>query len=391
MTPSCNSETKSDYYIGIMSGTSLDAIDVALVSINDNKTLFISAVEVPFEKSLRSQLLTLCTDGNIHLRMLGELNVKLSLAYADAVNQLLGQQNIDALQVTAIGCHGQTVFHAPEGEFPFSMQLLNASVLTANTGITTVSDFRSMDIALGGQGAPLVPTFHQSLIANNNNAVFLNIGGIANVSLIGEESLAGFDTGPGNILIDSWMQQKFGLNYDDKGTLAKQGKVITPLLENMLADDYFVKEGAKSTGREYFNMGWLLKHLSNYSEMSFDKRISDEDVLATLVTLTAQTIANALKHLSNSVVYVCGGGVKNTYLLEEIGRLLPNCRVTTTAALNVDPDYVEAMAFAWLAYRCINKQSANDCRVTGASKPAILGQITQVSNKLHDFIMVNFS
>jgi anhydro-N-acetylmuramic acid kinase len=148
----------------------------------------------------------------------------------------------------------------------------------------------------------------------------------------------------------------------------------------MLADEYFIKDGAKSTGREYFNMQWLLKHLANYSDTSFDKGISDEDVLATLVMLTTRSIANTLKHLSNTVVYVCGGGVKNGYLLEQITQLLPNCRVTTTATLNVDPDYVEAMAFAWLAYRCVNKQSANDCRVTGASKPAILGQITQVSS-----------
>ncbi|GHE83464.1 anhydro-N-acetylmuramic acid kinase [Thalassotalea profundi] len=366
-----------DYYIGIMSGTSLDAIDVALVSIKDNKTQLVSAIEAPFEHELREQLLTLCTDGHVHLKALGELTVKLSLAYSDAVNLLLSHHKVSSEQVLAIGCHGQTVFHSPEGKYPFSMQLINASVLTANTGITTVSDFRSMDIALGGQGAPLVPTFHQSLVNNTNpNAVFLNIGGIANVSLINGDNLTGFDTGPGNVLMDGWMQQKFGLKYDDNGTLAKQGIIIEPLLMAMINDDYFHKKGVKSTGREYFNLSWLTLHLTQFSNTYPEQVVRNEDVLATLVMLTAKTIANALMHLSNTVVYVCGGGAKNSYLIEKLNDLLPNSQVTTTKSLNVDPDYVEAMAFAWLAYRCITKQTANDCAVTGASRKAVLGQIT---------------
>ncbi|GAA5141886.1 anhydro-N-acetylmuramic acid kinase [Thalassotalea piscium] len=379
MNTSIISNAKGDYYIGIMSGTSLDAIDVSLVKITDNQTQYIAAIERPFDEELRGRLLSLCQDGNIHLKTLGELTVELSLAYADGVNLLLNKHNINPTEVMAIGCHGQTVFHSPQGEYPFSMQLINASVLAANTGITTVSDFRSMDLALGGQGAPLVPTFHQSLVGSNDEAVFLNIGGIANLSIISPNKLVGFDTGPGNILIDSWVQQKFSIKYDDNGSIAKQGIVIAPLLKNMLADEYFNKVGAKSTGREYFNIQWLSTHLASFLDTEYKNKLSNEDVLATLVALTAQSIARALSHLSGSTIYVCGGGAKNGYLLEQLSLLLPDCTVTTTATLDVDPDYVEAMAFAWLAYRCVNQLPANDTRVTGASKEAILGQITQVN------------
>ena len=364
----------SNYYIGIMSGTSLDAIDVALVSIQDNRTQFISAIEVPFDERVREQLLALCADGHTHLKALGQLTVKLSLAYADGVNQLLNKFQLSANDIVAIGCHGQTVYHCPEGEYPFSMQLLNASVLTAKTGITTVSDFRSMDIALGGQGAPLVPPFHQSLLNGINDAVFLNIGGIANVSILNKSELTGFDTGPGNVLIDGWMQQQFSLKYDENGALAKQGSVIAPLLKDMLNDHYFNKQGVKSTGREYFNVQWLSTYLDKHSQ-----QYDNKDILATLVALTAHSIAGALQQVNNTNVYMCGGGTKNSYLVEQISKLLPQCEVSTTQAINVDPDYVEAMAFAWLAYRCITQQTANDTTVTGASKLAVLGQITQKS------------
>ncbi|XQW86765.1 anhydro-N-acetylmuramic acid kinase [Thalassotalea piscium] len=375
-TSACN------YYIGIMSGTSLDGIDVALVSINHNKTQFIAAIEVPFEGELREELLNLCLNGQIHLKVLGELTVKLSLAYADAVNQLLIQQDLNANDIIAIGCHGQTVYHSPEGDYPFSMQLINASVLTAQTGITSVSDFRNMDIALGGQGAPLVPPFHHSLVEhlnvkNNSDIAFVNIGGIANISLVGSEQIIGFDTGPGNVLIDSWMQQSFSLNYDDNGALAKQGRVLKPLLKDMLNDDYFSKVGAKSTGREYFNLQWFSYYLDRYNKNN--AQANDHDILATLVALTAYSITNTLNHIPSGVVYICGGGAKNCYLVETIRQLLPLCEVTTTAEIDVDPDYVEAMAFAWLAYRCMTNQVANDHNVTGAKKQAILGQITPKS------------
>ncbi|WP_448565436.1 anhydro-N-acetylmuramic acid kinase [Thalassotalea ganghwensis] len=362
-------------YIGIMSGTSVDAIDVALVCVDDQKTTFLDGIEYPFLEDIREQILMLCQTGEVHLKALGELQVKLSLCYGEAVNVLLEKQSINANQIRAVGCHGQTVYHHPFGQYPFSMQLLNASVLTANTGITTISDFRSMDIALGGQGAPLVPPFHRSLLLTNDKhkGVFVNIGGIANISVIDEDSLIGYDTGPGNVLLDIIMQNRYNLSCDKNGQKAAQGQVCKPLLDAMLSDQYFAKTGEKSTGREYFNLDWLNRYLgSEYIHLS------DKDLLRTLVELTAVTIANGIGTNYCHDVYVCGGGIKNQLLMACLQRMLPKANVKTTQALNVDPDYIEAVAFAWLAHQCINRKVGNSPSVTGASKAAILGNITPV-------------
>lgn len=364
------------YYIGIMSGTSLDGIDVALVDIQDQTITLVAASETPFEAELRSQLLLLCQEPTVHLEQLGTLSVKLSLAYAQAVNQLLDNTQLRPSDIHAIGCHGQTIYHQPEGAWPFSMQLINSSVLASHCHITTVSDFRSMDIALGGQGAPLVPPFHQQLcrhlIAENPSLVLLNIGGIANVSILKPTPLRGFDTGPGNVLMDSFLQQQNGLLFDDAGRIAASGSVNHSLLARFLSDEYFAITGPKSTGREYFNLDWLNTILAQFDTQPIS------DVLATLSVFVAQTIATALHSLPPGLLLVCGGGAKNTHLFNNLAQALPLWRIDTTNKHGIDADSMEAMAFAWLAKQCIERKAGNAPDVTGAHQAEILGQITQV-------------
>lgn len=364
------------YYIGIMSGTSLDGIDVAIVDFRDQTISLIAASETPFEPELRSQLLHLCQNPTVELKQLGTLSVKLSLAYAQAVNQLLDHTHLEPSDIQAIGCHGQTIFHQPEGAWPFSMQLINSSVLASQCRMTTVSDFRSMDIALGGQGAPLVPPFHQQLcahlIAKHPSLVLLNIGGIANVSILKPAPLRGFDTGPGNVLMDSYLQQQNGSLFDDGGSIAASGAVNSRLLARFLSDDYFAITGPKSTGREYFNLQWLNQILSQFDPLPL------EDVLATLSLFVAKSIAATLQALPAGLLLVCGGGAKNTHLLQNLAQQLPKWHIDTTNQHGIDADSMEAMAFAWLAKQCLERNTANDPHVTGAKQAEILGQITQV-------------
>lgn len=367
------------YYIGIMSGTSLDGIDVALVAMPNNTISLLGALEMPFEPKLRRDILALCQTQTIALRDFGQLCVRLSLAYAKAVNQLLAQHQLNGNDICAIGCHGQTVYHLPGGPYPFSMQLINASVLATETGITTISDFRSMDLALGGQGAPLVPPFHRQLFEHLQQQysalVLLNIGGIANVSILSGQPLVGFDTGPGNVLMDLWLQQQNPEQlFDHNGELAAKGQVCDALLADCLADPYFALTAPKSTGRELFNFNWLQQKLIHYPALCF------EDVLATLSQLTATSISQSLTHLSPGLLLICGGGAKNSHLLHNIQALLPNWQIELTTNFGVDGDFMEAMAFAWLAKQCLERQNGNDMLVTGASRNEILGQICQLKH-----------
>ncbi|WP_286233966.1 anhydro-N-acetylmuramic acid kinase [Thalassotalea sediminis] len=384
---------KANLYIGIMSGTSVDGIDVVLAKIANNKSALIGGFSCDFDESIRSEVLALCQNTQCNLEALGQLEVKLAKSYAKAVQQLLTNYQIERSQVRAIGCHGQTVLHNPFGDNPFSMQLVNANVLAAETGITCVTDFRGMDIAFKGQGAPLVPMFHQSLFESSThsseftaNTALLNLGGIANLTLINQDTLTGFDTGPSNILLDSWMQTKFSQPYDEDGKVSLSGQVNKPLLATLLADNYFSLPHPKSTGREYFNLAWLTQKLEQYSHSS---NISDADIMATLVELTATSVTNELNKALNvksnpdfqpsGNLLVFGGGTKNTALMNAISRLLPLWHIKTTDSIGIESQYMEALAFAWLGYRCITGQVANAPSVTGAEQATILGQITQVS------------
>jgi anhydro-N-acetylmuramic acid kinase len=312
--------------------------------------------------------------GNDGLDTFGTLDMELGTLFAQAALSVLKKTDLRPRDIRAIGSHGQTVRHRPGGRYPFTLQIGNPSMIAERTGITTVTDFRSRDIAAGGQGAPLVPAFHRWLFHSpSRNRAIVNIGGIANVThLPASGAVTGFDTGPGNTLLDQWARCRLGKNYDEGGLWAQGGNVSTVLLERLLTDDYFAAPAPKSTGREYFNMAWLDVALSGLATS-----VTAQDVQATLVELSTRTIADALACLSPKTdeIYICGGGSHNTTLLHSLERHVGDTPVRTTQPLGLDPDWVEACAFAWLAQRTLAGLPGNLPSVTGATHAAILGGI----------------
>jgi anhydro-N-acetylmuramic acid kinase len=364
------------YYVGIMSGTSLDGVDIAIVDIeHDADCSVISAATFDFPSSLHMLLQRLVNDGHCHLKNFGALDVALGQFIGHAINTQLSQCEIQHNDIVAIGSHGHTVYHSPEGELPFSLQIGNANVIAEITQITTVADFRQRDIAALGQGAPLVPAFHHALFSTPEQTnVILNIGGIANVTVLNaEQAVIGFDTGPGNGLMDAWIQQHLGQAYDQHGNWAASGQSNDALLIQMLSDPYFSQAIPKSTGREYFNLAWLEKQLNQ-----FDEVLDAVDVQATLNALTTISIVSSLERYNPQAIYVCGGGVHNRQLMRSLQSQLENVAVSNTAELGINPDWVEAAAFAWLAYRTINRKTGNLPSVTGAKHAVILGAIYSV-------------
>lgn len=368
------------YYIGVMSGTSLDGIDLALVNFAKNSPRFlpqlVAAEMQPMPQDLRRRLHELLRSGQTDLQQLGELDHRLGLLYAQSINQFLAKHQLNAEQIQAIGCHGQTIWHAPQGSYPFTMQIGDANLIAAHTNITTVADFRRKDMAYGGQGAPLVPAFHRALFARDDRiTVVLNIGGISNITqLIPEMPVIGYDTGPGNALLDSWIEKQLGKPYDHDAQWAKTGKIHTALLSELLKEPYFEHPPPKSTGRELFNLTWLDKKLQHFSA------ILPQDVQATLLEFTAQCNAQVLRQLGGQcelpkVLMVCGGGAKNPLLMQRLTRLLPEWHVATTSDFGLDANYVEAAAFAWLAYQRMYNLSGNLPSVTGAKRAVSLGVI----------------
>jgi len=365
------------YFIGVMSGTSLDGIDVALVDFNlQNQLRLVDAQTVPFDASLKEGLKQLITTHECHLQTLGELDVALGRAIALIINKLLVKHDLNGDEIVAIGSHGQTLFHHPEGPFPFSLQIGNGNVIAELTGITTITDFRQRDMVAGGQGAPLVPAFHKALFhSTSQNRVIVNIGGLSNITVIPADSqsnIIGFDTGPGNTLLDGWIQQHRLKSYDESGQWARIGVVNGKLLTLLLSDPYFNQSIPKSTGREYFNLNWLTTKLKALTE-----DIVPQDVQATLSALTATTIAKDIQHYAEDTdaIYVCGGGAHNHYLIKQLRLQLPNRLVATTEQIGLQPDWVEACAFAWLARQTFTNKTSNLPEITGANHPAILGAI----------------
>lgn len=357
----------SELYIGVMSGTSLDGIDVALCEIDSKNCKLIFADEYPFDKELKREILELI-DGITTLKQIGTIDKKLGLAFAHAISRFIREKEINAEDITAIGLHGQTLWHEPDSEFPFSMQLGDASSVVANTDIKVVSDFRSMDLANGGQGAPFAPAFHEFAFNQlDKNIAVLNIGGMANLTILGNE-LRGWDCGPGNVLVDIWISKCKDASFDRDGDFARSGSINEDLLNAMLNDNYFKKLPPKSTGREYFNETWFASHLPIFNS------IQDEDIQRTLLELTAKTISQDIKTSVTNLLIVCGGGAKNTFLMQ---RLMELCEteVTTSEEFGISSEYMEAMAFAWLAYKRINNEKVNLSSVTGAKKDSILGAI----------------
>ncbi len=362
-----------DLFIGVMSGTSIDAIDAALVRCGERVEL-VRGHTRPFPTELRAELRRLCTPGENEIERLGRADVAVGREFALAVQELLATAGVNAAQVRAIGSHGQTIRHRPQGDAAFTLQIGDPNVIAAQTGITVVADFRRKDVALGGQGAPLVPAFHEALFRQQGrDRVILNLGGIANLTVLpGDEQspVRGFDTGPGNTLLDAWCRRITGEPMDRDGALAARGSVIAELLERMLADPYFAQRAPKSTGPEYFSLAWLERHLAGAGGMG------DADVQATLVALTAGSAAAAIEEATNEKsreIFACGGGARNPVLMAALRGRLAKATLQTTAALGVDPGWVEAMAFAWLARQRVLQRPGNCPAVTGASRPAVLG------------------
>ena len=364
-----------DYYIGIMSGTSLDGVDISLVAISASHIRPLANAFTPMPEALRMQISQLVQTGQSTLQSLGELDHRLGALYAECVNHFLQAQHLQPQQIRAIGCHGQTVWHSPTGDAPFTMQLGDMHLLAARTQIDVVADVRRKDMAFGGQGAPLVPAFHQAVFSDPNEAVaVLNIGGISNVSwLIPHEKVRGFDIGPGNTLLDQWIERHQGQRFDKDGAWAASGKVHQKLLQRLLSEPFFALPAPKSTGRELFNLPWLERHLAAISET-----IAPQDVQATLVALTVQSIVQTLQQNQSNLphrLWVCGGGAKNPLIMEGLRQALPNWQVARSDAANWHCDYVESAAFAWLAYRRIHNLPANLPEVTGARQAVCLGAI----------------
>ncbi len=357
---------KKELYIGVMSGTSFDAIDIALCEIDGSACSLISSMEYPYENELKKDALK-AIDGVTSLKEVGMLNSRLGSLFGDAIVAFMHEYDLDANSIRAIGLHGQTLWHEPNGEYPFSMQLGDANIVAVKTGIEVVADFRSMDIANGGQGAPFAPAFHQFIFRNIKNVAVLNIGGMANLTFLGEE-LNGFDCGCGNVMLDMWASIHIQKSYDRDGEFAKSGEVHHGLLGEMLNDEYFKKTAPKSTGREYFNQKWLASYLHKF------KSIKNEDIQRTLLELTAQTISNDIKRTVVHKLIVCGGGAKNIFLMQRL-RELCKIEVVVSDELGVSGDFMEAMIFAWLAYKRVHKEKVFLSCVTGAKQDSILGGI----------------
>lgn len=360
------------YYIGIMSGTSLDGLDIALIDQSNNDCKLIATHYIPMPADLKQALLALCSNGYDELAKAAIAEQHWANLAAEGIKELLKQQSLSAKNIRAIGSHGQTVRHEPDKHF--TIQISNGALLTELTNITVVTDFRRRDVAAGGQGAPLVPAFHEALFATpNKHRAILNVGGFSNLSLLSpKQSTYGFDCGPGNVLLDTWITHKLNKSYDDKGRWAASAEPNEELLTLFLTDSFFQKTGPKSTGREHFNIDWLTAKLQ-----TFNQSIADNVVQSTLLELTTQSIVQALKQSQQCTdeLIVCGGGAFNDELLNRLQKKLPNISVTTTQDYGISPAWVEAMAFAWLAYCCLEKIPANRPTVTGAKGFRILGAI----------------
>lgn len=362
-----------------MSGTSLDGIDAGLVDFSENKIRLIAFHYQAFPDKLREEIHHISQpEQPVLLKNYGKLDAQLGCLFAETVLALLEKAKIPSSKIIAIGSHGQTVYHAPDGCYGFSLQIGDPNRIAEITGITTINDFRRRDIAVGGQGAPLVPAFHQAVFANPDSmTTVLNIGGIANISILNGKRILGFDTGPGNTLMDYWCQQCINKNYDANGDWGNKGRVNLELLRLLLNDAYFRQLPPKSTGKEYFSPAWLSHKITNYIDCR------PEDVQATLCQLTADSIANAiLEHATSSTqVLVCGGGIHNRQLVAMLRKNLP-MPLVSTASFGIDPDHVEAIAFAWLARQNLNHNPGNLCSVTGAKTSVVLGGIYRGHNPI---------
>ncbi|PPB85443.1 anhydro-N-acetylmuramic acid kinase [Acinetobacter soli] len=371
-------------YIGVMTGTSMDGVDFVAASFDP---LYLHAtLTLPFDPELRDELMALTLPDDNEIDRMGKADVALATMIGHGINTLIEKNHLDRSQIKAIGSHGQTIRHRPE--HGFTLQIGDPNIITEITQIPVISDFRRRDMAAGGQGAPLVPAFHQAVFQHPTiHRVILNLGGIANVSLLpagNPNGVSGFDTGPANILMDAWCERYTGHPFDENGNWAAYGQPIRGLLERLQAHAFFSKEPPKSTGREDFNLDWLDDQLADWrnDELEYQElEDTPENVQATLLKLTTRAIKKAIyrSDLDTGEVYVCGGGAYNSHLLEQLRWRLRkhHWSVQSTSVLGLSPTWVEATAFAWLAMRFMHQQAGNLPSVTGAEGFRVLGSVTQ--------------
>jgi anhydro-N-acetylmuramic acid kinase len=361
-------------YLGLISGTSMDAIDAALVDFDVSPLSLIAASALPFEPALNERITALLeAPDRVSLDEIGQIDVAVGQAFARSALALMHEAGVSAASVSAIGCHGQTLRHRTDLPIPFTWQIGDPNTVAEMTGVTVVGDFRRRDVAAGGQGAPLLPVFHDQVFrSDTEDRVILNLGGIANVTMLTRGAVvSGFDTGPANRLLDAWISRHRPVSFDGGGAWAGTGRYDPALLEQLMNEPYLKQPPPKSTGRELFNLKWLDKKLAG-----IDRR--PEDVQATLLEYTAATVAaDVRRYAPQAAVYACGGGAHNAALLAALARRLTPNPVATTVALGLDPDYVEAIAFGWFARRTLAGLPSNVPSVTGARGPRVLGGIYQ--------------
>lgn len=358
-----------------MSGTSMDAVDAVLVSFQDRSVTLHATQTRQYPDDIRQRLVSVSQNQGSPDEI-GELDTLTGCLFSEAANDLIQSAQIPPENIRAIGSHGQTVRHQPAGTLPFSIQIGNPAIIVEKTGITTVADFRRRDMASGGQGAPLVPAFHQAFFSSpDEDRCLLNLGGIANITWIPADKskpVTGFDTGPANALMDAWSLDQTGRPYDNKGQIANEGVVNRELLEDMLTDAYFCRPAPKSTGKERFNLDWVKTQVNRHPGLSV------EDVQRTLMQLTIDSIIQQLPQAPNMRIYACGGGTRNELLMRELALALGPEKLCLTSDLGLDPQWVEPVAFAWLAKQTLENKAGNLPDVTGAKGPRILGAIYPV-------------
>lgn len=366
-----------ELFIGLMSGTSIDGIDAGLYDFSGAQPQIIDFYYQPYSPEIQQEIRSLCANHHtLSLQNYGQMDTLLGKLYAETCLTLLNQAKINAADVKAIGSHGQTLFHSPSTHPAFTLQIGDANLISQMTGITTIADFRRRDMAAGGQGAPLVPAFHQAMFSSSKaNRVIINIGGIANLSILPKEqqkNIIGFDTGPGNTLMDYWITAHKNCAYDNNGSWAATGKVQAELLQHLKDEPYFATLPPKSTGTEYFSADWLTEKLASLPDYP------PEDIQRTLCQLTAETIAQGIQKFAADTeqVFICGGGIHNQTLFKALEQLL-GFPLASTEAQGIPPDQVEAMAFAWLAKQTLQGLTGNLPEVTGAKEAVILGGIYQ--------------
>ncbi len=367
-------------FVGLMSGTSADSVDAAVIEFSSARAFrLIATHREPLSPLIRREVLSLFANESIAPKTIGALDTRLGRLFAKAARKAISNAGLKPLAIDGIGSHGQTVYHAPNGRFPFTLQLGDPNIIAEITGITTVADFRRRDIAAGGQGAPLAPAFHAcALSAESESRVILNLGGIANITVLPALSarkrppILGFDTGPGNALLDAWVGRTLGKPMDADGAWSRSGSILPGLLKQLLAEPYFRLAPPKSTGREMFGIDWLTATLSKLARAP-----KPVDVAATLCELTAVSVARAIRRWAKGAdaVFACGGGARNAYLMERLATHLAPVPITTTDTIGIPPAWMECMAFGWLAQRTLSGLSGNLPSVTGARRAVVLGSV----------------